>query len=330
MLALRKDSTPIAEGGARRAPHCRTCGKAMRGHNKALCQLRSPSEESRAGSTLGSIFEDAANQSLPSTPPLTPTATSKSRSPPPPLYPDKPLSLEPSWEAPPEGTYYHRRNPYIANPFSQVVRGTPLQRTASWISTERADSDFGHQDDDNDDPFSSTLKPAARPRVNVARVAALPLTPPTTPANSQNANNVARGGAPPPERQVDVIDASGTKVVGLDISTLSDNFKSIINQADSAGYYAAIVRPRIGYNRGSVDIRTSDDADKHTTIFVATAPDTMSINVMCSEAVRKARLVAEGGANVRGTSGWLSVFLATLFASLISIWASLFVIRIFW
>lgn len=56
-------------------------------------------------------------------------------------------------------------------------------------------------------------------------------------------------------------------------------------------FVPTIVRPRIGYNHGSVDIHTSDDADRHTTIFVATAPDTMSINLMCSEAVRRVRLV---------------------------------------
>jgi hypothetical protein len=130
-------------------------------------------------------------------------------------------------------------------------------------------------------------------------------------------------------RHVDVIDAAGNKVIGLDISTLNENIKAIIRQADSDGHYATIVRPRIGYTRGSVDIRTNEDADKHTTIFVSTAPDTMSINLMCSEAFRKAKLIPEGGFSVR-TNSWLSVFLATFFASLLSFWGSVLVIRTFW
>jgi hypothetical protein len=156
---LARKTTP--EGGARRSPHCRTCGIPMRGHKKDLCQLRSPSQESRAESTLGSIFKDNALASLPSTPPLTPTPSSRSiRSPQlgrVSFYPAKPISLDPSWEAPPEGTFYHRRNPYIANPLtlSEVARDTPLRRTASWISTEKAESEV---EMDDDDFFTSTLK----------------------------------------------------------------------------------------------------------------------------------------------------------------------------
>ena len=310
----------------------------MKGHTKTLCQLRSPSEEPRP---LGSIFEDTATiASLPSTPPLTPTPSSRtimnprlsSMS----VYPNKPISLEPSWEAPPDGTFYHRRNPYIVNPLtlSEVARDNPLRRTASWISTEKAESEFGDRDDSYDDCFSSTLKSvtsvnAARSRFTPARAntATLPLTPPTTPANSQNTANRITHHA---ERQVDVIDAAGNKVVGLDLSTLNENIKSIIRQADLAGYYATIVRPRIGYTRGSVDIRTNEDADKHTTVFVSTGPDTMSINLVCSEAFRKAKLMNEASGACVNTKSWCLVFFAMFFASLIAFWASLFVIRTLW
>jgi len=297
MLAKRSGK-PIPKKGARKAPHCRTCGDPMSGHHLALCQLRSSSEDR-------SIFQDG---SFPSTPPPTPTSSSQSigsprlsRVP----HPTKPLSLEPSWEAPPDGTFYHRRNPYIDNPL-KLSEVTPLQRTASWVSTEKADSEFGDRDNGN---FSSTWKSEA---TSVARFRVPPHSASTLPRNIVTRN----------EPQVDVVDAEGNKVVGLDISTLSEQLKAIIRQADSAGYYATIVRPRIGYNRGSVDIRTKEDADKHTTVFVSTGPDTMSINLVCSEAFRlKAKLIAEGGPR------WVSIFLATLLGSLISLWGSVIIIR---
>jgi len=332
---LARKTTPISEGGARRPPRCRTCGEQMRGHKKALCQLRSPFEEP-GQSTLGSIFKDtsSAAASLPSTPPLTPTPSSRNTllgrvS----FYPIKPISLNPSWEAPPDGTFYHRRNPYIDNPLalSEVARNTPLRRTASWISTEKAESEIGERvDDDDDDDDCSTLQsvPSNTPRSRLPATRAtstststsLP-TPPTTPPNSQNKRHT--------NRQVEVIDAAGNKLTGLDLSTLNENIKSVIRQADLAGYYATIVRPRIGHSR---DIRTAEDADKHTTVFVSAGPDTMSFNNNhpASAAFQRNAEVSAGAGAYVNTKSWLSVFFTMFFASLIAFWASLFLIRTFW
>jgi len=314
----------------------------MRGHKKALCQLRSQFEDP-GQSTLGSIFEDTntATASLPSTPPLTPTPSSRITKSPQlsrvSFYPNKPISLDPSWEAPPDGTFYHRRNPYIVNPLTHSeVRNTPLRRTASWISTEKAESEIG----DDDDCFTSTLKSVSsntrrsRPSANRAGTTSttpsLPLTPPTTPPNSQNTIN-NRGHT---NRRIDVIDAAGNKLIGLDLSTLNENIKSIIHQADLAGYYATIVRPRIGHSR---NIRTPEDADKHTTVFVSAGPDTMSFNnnhLGCSEVgfqQRKPNLVSNeaGACGAVNTKSWFSVFLTMFFASLFAFWASLIFIRAF-
>ena len=218
-----------------------------------------------------------------------------------PRYPTNFMTPEPSWEAPPERTFYQRQHPRNADvltpPKAKGARGNPLLRMASWVSTEKVESEFGDKDDTTSRSRSRSRGPQST----------LPLT----------------------EAQVDVIDAAGHKVVGLDLSTLNDNLKSIIRQADSAGFYSAIVRPRIGYNRGSLDIRTKEDVDKNTTIFVSTGPDTMSLNVVCTEALRKAKLMAEGGPP-GGRISWASAFFAMLLASFISFWASLIIIRSFW
>lgn len=317
----------------------------MKGHKLALCQLRSPSEES-AHRYDG---DDGCSTSPPYSPMIMDNRVSR--------YPHKPISPEPSWEVPPEGVFFHRRNPHISNPLLKVGLPGPLHRTVSWATTEKADDDSDAEDDGGPTPtqsfstvsslpqtqrqrqrrsFTAAVSNNNRSGINGQLSGTLP-TPPTTPPGTQNAENsdLASG----QKNKVDIVDGAGNRVLlGVDLSSLGENLKAILHQADQSGFHATVVRPCLGYNRGSVDIRTNADADKHTTIFVSTSPDTMSINLMCSEAFRKAKLVVNdevvgrpwsmsgGGGNV---VFWIVVFLVVFLASLVAAWVNNGVGRLF-
>ncbi len=280
--------------GLRRSPHCRTCGKPMKGHKMALCQLRSPSEESVVRSYRSDDGGDGSYDHSTS-PPYSPMMNNRRLIPSSrgvPHYPHKPIGPEPSWDVP-EGTSFHRRNPHIANPLLRVGLPSPLHRTASWATTEKAGDSDGEYDGGPTPPTEN----------------------PDTASGQKN--------------KVDIVDGAGKKVIlGVDLSSLGENLKAILHQADQSGFHATVVRPHIGYNRGSVDIRTNADADKHTTIFVSTAPDTMSINLMCSEAFRRTKLVVNDEIvgrpwSMRGNVGfWIVVFLVVFLASLVAAWVN--------
>ena len=316
-------SLPVSQGSVKRSPpHCRTCGKPMKGHKMALCQLRSPSEE--VARSRFSLSHDDSNSSF------------NSGSPPPPLagqprYPYNPISEEPSWELPPDGGFLHRRNPHIPSPFDVVERDrTPLRRTDSWVSTEKAESEYGTGNGStltaatislmgsrHSSPFSSVWSGSSPP------------TPPYTPPDSPNAEF-----EPQAVPAVEVLDTAGNKIHGLDISTIGDHLRAILRQAKRMGLHATVVRPHIGYQHNSVHIRTNQDADQHTTVFVSPARrvdsnNEVTINMMCNGRL----LAGVNEANDTTTSlrsrmpevdvkFWVLVFSAMFAASLFAGWVN--------
>ena len=354
-------SLPDSQGSVKRSPpHCRTCGKPMKGHKMALCQLRSPSEEvSRSRFSLAHSNDSDSSFISGSPPPPTPWTSPSVEVPRnlslqagrlsmplagQPQYPYNPISVEPSWELPPDGGFLHRRNPYIPSPFGMVERDrTPLRRTDSWESTEKAESEYGGIES------RSTLTISLNPSVSLGsrhsspfssvRSGSSPPTPPYTPLDSPNAE-LELGAVP----AVEVLDTAGNKIHGLDISTIGDHLRAILRQAKRMGLHATVVRPHIGYQHNSVHIRTNQDADQHTTVFVSPAPsrrvgspneEVTMVNMMCNgragprlAGVNEATTTTTRQTSLRSrmpevdVKSWVFVFSAMFAASLFAGWVN--------
>ncbi|KAF9534580.1 hypothetical protein CPB83DRAFT_842550 [Crepidotus variabilis] len=302
----------------------------MKGHKSALCQLRSPSEDGHGSSDKenASVFEDEqedADWFRASPPPHSPTPISRSSghgartvvaSHAPsgasntPSYPRRPMTPEASWAPPPTGVPFHRKNPYIINHNLKVL--SPVRRTNSWVSTEMADDE---EVEDIDTPTGS-----------------FSMTDSTSSARRGTHRNGASG---PPQAVLGgpvVLDTAGNRILGIDLSTIGDNLKAILRQAEEAGLMAAIVRPRIGYNRGTIDVRDEADADKHTTVFVATGPDTLSINMVYGETLQKTKLMNDeiaGNLKVQGTRFWIVAFFVVFLATVFGVGVSKYVAGMF-
>ena len=348
---MQFQSLPVSKGSVKRSPpHCRTCGKPMKGHKMALCQLRSPSED--VVRSRFSLSHDDSDSSFNSGSPPPPTpwpslSVQVPRNPGPglprggrnfmppagqPQYPYNPITVEPSWELPPDGGFLHRRNPHIPSPFGLVERDrTPLRRTDSWESTEKAESEYGteHRSTLTAAPISLSSSASLGSRhsspFSSVRSGSSPPTPPPTPLDSPNAE-LAHGTV----SAVEVLDTAGNRIHGLDISTIGDHLRAILRQAKRMGLHSTIVRPHIGYQHNSVHIQTNQDADQHTTVFVSPArrvgSDEVTINMMCS-----GRPLA--GANTTATNlrsrmpevdvkFWVLVFSAMFAASLFAGWVN--------
>lgn len=185
---------------SRKAPHCRTCGHPMKGHKMALCQPRSLSEESTA--------QNYSDVPTPSVPTEALNRLCLNSSPQILHYPKNPISPEPSWEAPPEGTFFHRRNPHIANPVLQFGKlHSPFQRAMSWVSTEKADDDDNKLDEGDDDGDLTPTQSFS----TVTNYGRHPLT-------------TASSGTPPltsvSDKKVDIVVGSSNNVLGIDLSSL--------------------------------------------------------------------------------------------------------------
>jgi len=332
----------VTPPGARRVPHCRTCGKPMKGHKNLECQLRSPSAEADKSST----YDGSQSYSEMGTPPpqspldrhhsrdssvfsgrSSGLQTTHSHQPQTPrkVYTPNPIPPSPSWTLPPTGVVYHRVNPYVEHP-AAAAHSSPLRRNASWATTVPADDNhtssgystptqsfYGQKGDSMASSMSELARELETSLSRESSGSPTPSAPDSFYAPSSRRSS-ARGDAPI------IVDSLGNKVSGVDISTLGDNIKGVLRQAEECGFMAAVVRPPLGYKRGAIDVRTNTDADRLTTVFVATGPDTMSINMVYSDTLRRTKLMNDefaGNLKVQGARFWAIIFMVVFTATVV-------------
>lgn len=278
----------------------------MKGHKTALCQLRSPSEDSFGqnrfdqGSFSGSIHEDdeegdcghavSAQRVASSHAPVISSGP----------YPRHPITPELSWSPPPPGVPYYRRNPQAMVVNHHLNVASPIRRTNSWISTVVGDDDTNEVEDISTptSSFSFSSRGAVQPLQR--KYAAI---------------------GPAANQDPVILDTAGNRVFGFDLSTIGDNLKGILREAEAAGLMSAIVRPRVGYRRGDLNIRDEADADKHTSVYVATGQDTLAINMMPAS-INKG---VGSNSGVRSITTYAIVFVVVFLAALLGSGASKYI-----